>query len=39
MVFLKTVMYSEGGKPGSVGPEAYTVFGAPFKERNTELRI
>jgi len=34
-------MYSEVGKPGSVGPEPFTVFGAPFKKRtqNYEYKI
>jgi len=39
LISLQAVMHSAGAKTDSVGPEAYTVFGAPFKEKNTELRI
>ena len=28
-----------GADPGFVGPEAYTIFGAPFKKNNIKLRI
>jgi len=33
LIFIKAVLHSEKADPDSVGPEAYTAFGATFKEK------